>query len=167
MSVIQDIREKYAKLTVVLIALALVGFILTDYFSSQSRGMNSLPNKIGSVNGESILFDDFNNKVMQEEENLKSQGYPQNAALPQQALDRAWNQEVGRIILEQAFEKLGIVVGKKELNDLLFGPNPSSIARQYLSNPQEPYNPSAVQQTITQIRKSGTAGQKKPTQPAY
>ena len=30
MSIIQDIRDKYAKLTVVLIALALVGFILTD-----------------------------------------------------------------------------------------------------------------------------------------
>lgn len=160
MSVIQDIRDKYAKVTVVLIALALVGFILTDYFSSQSRGMSSLPNKIGSVNGKSILFDEFNNKVLQEEENLKSQGYPQTAALSQQALDKAWNQEINRIILEQSFDKLGINVGKKELNDLLFGSNPSAIARQYLSNPQEPYNPSAVQQTITQIRKSGTATQK-------
>ena len=39
MSIIQDIREKYAKLTVVLIALALLGFILTDYFSGKSRGI--------------------------------------------------------------------------------------------------------------------------------
>lgn len=160
MSVIQDIREKYAKLTVVLIALALVGFILTDYFSGQSRGMSSLPNKIGSVNGVSVLFDEFNNKVLQEEENLKSQGYPQTAALPQQALDRAWNQEISKIILEQAFDELGIVVGKKELNDLLYGPNPSNTARQYLSNPQEPYNPAEVKKTINSINKSGTATQK-------
>jgi peptidyl-prolyl cis-trans isomerase D len=68
MSVIQDIRDKYAKVTVVLIALALVGFILTDYFSSQSRGFGSLPNKIGSVNGKDILFDEFNDKVLMEEE---------------------------------------------------------------------------------------------------
>ena len=74
MSVIQDIRDKYAKVTVVLIALALVGFILTDYFSSKTRGMGSLPNTIGVVNGKKILFDEFNDKVNQEEENLKSQG---------------------------------------------------------------------------------------------
>ncbi len=160
MSVIQDIRDKYAKVTVVLIALALVGFILTDYFSSQSRGFGSLPNKIGSVNGEDILFDEFNDKVLLEEENLKSQGYPQTAALSQQALDKAWNQEINRLLLEQSFSKLGIAVGKKELNDLLYGTNPSAIARQYLSNPQEPYNPAAVQQTIAQIRKSGDANQK-------
>jgi peptidyl-prolyl cis-trans isomerase D len=160
MSVIQDIRDKYAKVTVVLIALALVGFILTDYFSSQSRGFGSLPNKIGSVNGKDILFDEFNDKVLMEEESFKSQGYPQTAALSQQALDKAWNQEINQIILEQSFNKLGIAVGKKELNDLLFGTNPSSIARQYLSNPQEPYNPAAVQQTIAQIRKSGDANQK-------
>ncbi len=160
MSVIQDIRDKYAKVTVVLIALALVGFILTDYFSSQSRGMSSLPNTIGLVNGKKVLFDEFNDKVTQEEEGLKSQGYPQTAALSQQALDKAWNQEINQIVLSQSFSDLGISVGKKELNDLLYGTNPSSIARQYLSNPQEPYNPAAVQQTIAQIRKSGDANQK-------
>lgn len=160
MSVIQDIRDKYAKLTVILIALALVGFILTDYFSSQSRGGNSLPNTIGVVNGKKILFDEFNDKVNQEEESLKSQGYPQNGALNQQALDKAWNQEINQILLTQSFKSLGVAVGKKELNDLLYGTNPSPVARQYLSNPKEPYNPATVQQTIAQIRKSGDNNQK-------
>lgn len=160
MSVIQDIREKYAKLTVVLIALALVGFILTDYFSSQSRGSSSLPETIGVVNGKKVLFDAFNEKVNQEEESLKSQGYPQTGALNQQALDKAWNQEINQILLTQSFSTLGVGVGKKELNDLLYGTNPSQIARQYLSNPQEPYNPATVQQTVAQIRKSGDNNQK-------
>ena len=35
MSVIQSIREKYAKWAVVAIALALLGFILTDYFQAK------------------------------------------------------------------------------------------------------------------------------------
>jgi len=160
MSVIQDIRDKYAKVTVVLIALALVGFILTDYFSSQTRGASSLPNTIGVVNGKKILFDEFNDKVTQEEENLKSQGYPQTPALPQQALDRAWNQQIEQILLDQSFTSLGLSVGKKELNDLLYGPNPSTVARQYLSNPQEPYNPAAVQQIIAQIKKSSDDARK-------
>jgi hypothetical protein len=58
MSIIQDIRDKYAKLTVVLIALALVGFILTDYFSGKSRGMLGGPSStIGVVNGTKIGFE--------------------------------------------------------------------------------------------------------------
>ena len=43
MSLIQDIRDKYAKISVIAIALALIGFILTDYFSgkNRSRGKDS------------------------------------------------------------------------------------------------------------------------------
>ena len=63
-------------------------------------------------------------------------------------------------MLFRSFKTLGVEVGKKELNDLLYGTNPSQIARQYLSNPQEPYNPATVQQTIAQIRKSGDNNQK-------
>lgn len=119
MSIIQDIRDKYAKLTVVLIALALVGFILTDYFSGQSRGFaGGASNTIGVVNGKKIIFDEFNPKVTQAEESMKAQGYPASMA-SQQALEQAWNQEVSRLILLGEFEKLGIEVGKKELGDIL------------------------------------------------
>ena len=84
MSIIQDIRDKYAKLTVVLIALALVGFILTDYFAGKSRGMVGGPsNTVGVVNGKKILFEDFSKKVTQAEENMKAQGYPPAAASQQ------------------------------------------------------------------------------------
>ena len=37
MSIMQTIREKGAKVTVVVIAIALLGFILTDYFSGKGR----------------------------------------------------------------------------------------------------------------------------------
>ena len=62
MSVIQDIRDKYAKVTVILIALALVGFILTDYFTGKSRMSGNTATSVGSVNGSSISFDDFNKR---------------------------------------------------------------------------------------------------------
>jgi peptidyl-prolyl cis-trans isomerase D len=62
MSIIQDIRDKYAKLTVVLVALALLGFILTDYFAGKSRMSGNVSQTIGSVNGNSISFEEFNQK---------------------------------------------------------------------------------------------------------
>ena len=43
MSIIQDIRDRYAKVAVVAIALALIGFILTDYFSGRGRGGRGQP----------------------------------------------------------------------------------------------------------------------------
>ncbi|NBX11990.1 MAG: hypothetical protein EBR19_07290, partial [Chitinophagaceae bacterium] len=64
MSIIQDIREKYAKLTVVLVALALLGFILTDYFTGKSRMSGNTATSVGSVNGSSISFEEFNKKVL-------------------------------------------------------------------------------------------------------
>jgi len=43
MSIIQTIREKGARITVVIIAIALVGFILTDYFQSRNRSAGGRP----------------------------------------------------------------------------------------------------------------------------
>ena len=60
MSLIQDIRDKYAKISVIAIALALIGFILTDYFSGKGRmGSGGRPTSAGTVNGKSIDIDKF------------------------------------------------------------------------------------------------------------
>lgn len=161
MSIIQDIRDKYAKLTVVLIALALVGFILTDYFAGKSRGMVGGPsNTVGVVNGKKILFEDFSKKVTQAEENMKAQGYPP-AAASQQALDQAWSQEINQAILSDEFEKLGIAVGRKELGDILYGQNaPQDIKQQFTDEKTGQFNAALAKQNIDQKLKSGTAEEK-------
>lgn len=161
MSIIQDIREKYAKLTVFLVALALLGFILTDYFTGKSRMSGNTATSVGSVNGSSISFDDFNKKVTQAEENLKAQGYPQGAALSQQALEQAWSQEVGQRLLVDELKKLGIEVGKKELSDLLYGSSaPQDLQTQFRDPKTGLYNPVLAKQNIDQALKSGTPEQK-------
>jgi peptidyl-prolyl cis-trans isomerase D len=88
MSIIQTIRDKGAKVSVVLIALALVGFILTDYFSGKNRGGFSRSETVGRVNGRNIGFDDFNKRMEQMEANIKQQAmqYGQN---PEQAVVNA------------------------------------------------------------------------------
>lgn len=161
MSIIQDIRDKYAKLTVVLVALALLGFILTDYFAGKSRMSGNVAQTIGSVNGTSIAFEDFNQKVLQAEENLKAQGYPQGAALSQQALEQAWNQEVGQLILKAELSELGIDVGKKELSDLLYGAGaPQDLQNQFRDPKTGLFSPALAKQNIDQALKSGTPEQK-------
>ena len=59
MSIIQTIRDKGARISVMLIALALIGFILTEYFSGKSRGAfrGNSANSVGRFNGKSIGFE--------------------------------------------------------------------------------------------------------------
>lgn len=161
MSIIQDIRDKYAKVTVVLVALALLGFILTDYFAGKSRMGGQMETSVGTVNGKSISFDEFNPMVTQAEENMKSQGYPQNAAITQQALEQAWNQKVSETLLRQELNLLGIEVGKKELGDILYGINaPQDLQNQFRDSKAGLYNGTLAKQNIDQLLKSGTPEQK-------
>jgi peptidyl-prolyl cis-trans isomerase D len=155
MSIIQTIRDKGAKISVMLIALALIGFILTDYFSgkgraSAGRGRGS----VGRVNGTSIGFEEYGKKVDQAEENMKQQGYPNSPALRQQAMEQAWNQEVGRILLTDEFDKLGIEVGKKELGDILYGPNaPDDLKKQFTDEKTGQFNAVAAKSAVDQLLK--------------
>ncbi len=161
MSIIQDIREKYAKVTVVLIALALLGFILTDYFSGKSRGMRRGETSVGSVNGKSIDANKFNKLVDQTEANMQAQGYPAGAGLTQQARDQAWNGQIAQLLLTEEFSKLGLNVGKKELGDLLYGPNAPQELKQQFADPQTgQFNPVQAKQVIDQQLKKGTPEQK-------
>ena len=162
MSIIQTIRDKGAKVSVVLIALALVGFILTDYFQGQSRGMRGgTSSSVGSVNGRSVNYEDFNLKVDQMQENMKAQGYPQTPALFQQAFDQTWNEEVKSLLLLDETSKLGIDVGKKELGDILYGPNaPEDLKKQFTDPATGQFNAVLAKQNIDQMLKKGTPEQK-------
>ncbi len=162
MSIMQTIREKGAKVTVVLIAIALLGFILTDYFSGKGRGGFVGGSKtIGKVNGKAVNYEPFNKRVEMMENNMKQQGYPSSPALTQQAVDQTWNQEIGRILLSQEIDKLGIRISKKELGDILYGPNAPQDLKQQFSDPTTgQYNAISAKQNIDEMLKKGTQEQK-------
>ena len=128
MSVIQSIRDKYAKWSVVAIALALLGFILMDAFSGQSSILGGNSTTLGKINGEKIEVQNFENKVKMEEEGMKNQGYA-GTETRYQAVENVWNMEVERALMKEEFQKLGLSMGSKELNDYLFGANPPEDLR--------------------------------------
>ena len=164
MSIIQTIRDKGAKISVILIALALVGFILTDYFTGKSRAVfNGGSNTIGRVNGQRIDYEDFNSKVQQMEASLRQQyGAGVNPSiLNQQALEQTWNQEVDRLVLGSELDNLGLEITKKELGDILYGPNaPMDLQRQFTDEKTGQYNAALAKQNIDQMLKKGTPEQK-------
>jgi peptidyl-prolyl cis-trans isomerase D len=160
MSVIQQIQEKYAKLMAIIIAVALLTFVIMLAFEnggSLFRGSNS--NVVGSVNGKEIDNIAFSSKLEQYEENLKNQGYG-DMARPQ-ALEQAWNLEVRQLLMSSELEKLGMKIGKKELGDILYGPNAANELKQQFTDPQTGvYNATLAKQQIDQMLRSGTAEEK-------
>ncbi len=157
MSIIQNIRDKYARVAVIAIALALVGFILTDYFSGRGRGGagGGGKNTVGVVNGTKISVEEFNRKAEAAEEAMKQQGYSQGAFLTQQAREQTWNQEVNRLVMADELKKLGMTIEKKELGDILYGPNMPADLKQQLTDPKTgAFDPILAKQQVDQMLKS-------------
>jgi peptidyl-prolyl cis-trans isomerase D len=155
MSFIQKIRDKYARIAVIAIALALLGFILTDYLSTRGGsvlGGNS-STTLGTVNGKKIDYNEFEKKVKATEDRQQASS-PMGQPNRQQIIQNAWNQEVTEIIMNAEFGKLGFRVGKKEISDYLFGANPPDDLKQQFTDPQTgQYNAAQAQQAINQMKK--------------
>jgi len=156
MSFIQKIRDKYARIAVIAIALALLGFILTDYLSTRGGDLfgGSSSTTLGTVNGKKIDYIEFENKVKSMEERQQASS-PMSQPNRQQIIQNAWNQEVTQVIMNAEFDKLGFVIGKKEISDYLFGANPPDDLKQQFTDPQTgQYNAAQAQQAINQMKKS-------------
>jgi peptidyl-prolyl cis-trans isomerase D len=164
MSVIQKIQEKYAKLMAVIIAIALMTFVVMLAFENGGnlfQGSNSMT--VGKVNGEKIEYNDFLKKVDQQEQSLQSQYAQFGGALPpglrQQAMDNAWNQEVNLVLQTNELEKLGMQLGKKERGDILYGANPpDDLKKAFTDEKTGFYNAQMAKQQIDAAikRKKGT-----------
>src|SRR6478609_4088223 len=158
MSVIQSIRERYAKWAVIAIALALLGFILTDYFQAKNKMGAGNSSTLGLVNGKKIDYISFETKLKarddQQQAALQQQQQEYTEAQKHQTAEALWNEEVEQIIMTSEFNKVGIDVGKKEFNDYLFGQNPPQDLRQRFSDQQGNYDGAAAQNAINQLRRS-------------
>jgi len=164
MSVIQSIREKYAKWAVVAIALALLGFILTDYFQAKDRMGGANSTTLGTVNGKKIDWEKFEptlqsmNTALEQQARANRQEFSETDR--QMNNERLWNSKVEQILMTPEFKKVGIDIGKREFNDWLFGSNPPPDMINNFGDQQGNYDGATVQNQINQIKRTGTPAQK-------
>jgi len=156
MSVIQKIQEKYAKLMAVIIAIALLTFVVMLAFENGGSLFQSGPSTtVGTINGKKISAIAFSKAIDQQEASMQAQGYPSGAATRQQAIENAWNQELGRIVMTSELDELGMQIGKKEMGDILYGENAPQDLKQQFTDPQTGvYNAQLAKQQIDQMLKS-------------
>jgi len=151
MSVIQDIRDKYARISVIIIAVALLGFILMDAFAGKTGLFsNRQSNSLGKVNGKTIDRTEFEKNVLAVERQQQGQV---DEATREQIRTGLWDQAVNDIIMNEEYEKLGLTVTDKEIRDVLFGSNPPQNIRQQFSDEKGNYNAAAARKYFDDARK--------------
>ncbi len=126
MALIGKIR-KNMWLVIVLLALALAGFIIMDMTNANNKGSFGSRTIIGEVAGEKIDYMDF-----QRAESALYSGsgdvYGRRNAL--------WNYFIENAIMDKIASSTGIGVGSDELNELEFGTNLSPLVQSFYRNPQ-------------------------------
>lgn len=111
MAILNSIRKRGIFL-ILIIALALFAFILSDVLTKGSSGPKG-QNNIATINGTDISRQSFMEEVEATQRNM---GPNSNAS---QAMNMVWDRELRRVILEEQIEKAGLTVEKAQLDNAL------------------------------------------------
>lgn len=153
MAILNSIRKRGIFL-IIIIALALFSFILSDVISNGGFSSNKSQSTVAIVNGKEIERESFMQQVEATQRTLGPNG------TTSQAVNRVWESELRNTLLEQQFEKLGLSAEKEQINDAIrtnLATNPTFLneAGQFDDGKLQEYiasirasNPSAYQQWL-------------------
>ena len=132
MAVLEKIRVKFGVAISVIIALALLSFIIDP--STLESALNSMSSKydVGKIAGKSVSYTDFQGDVDRYTtiNEIITGSSVQNEQTQQQIRNAAWQELIDRYMFIENAKKAGINVGEDELADLLSGNNVSPIISQ-------------------------------------
>lgn len=111
MAVLNKIRQRSLFL-IFIIAMALFAFVLTDLFKNSDALFGKSQDIVATVNGKNINRVDFMSRV----ENAQRQ-FPNSTST--QTMNRIYDQEVRRAVMNTQFEELGLSVEGDQMKDLL------------------------------------------------
>jgi len=136
MATLEKIRSK-AGLLVGVIGLALFAFIIGDFLRSGSTFFRQSKEKVAVVDGQSIGILEFQSEQEKFINNYKNNtGNSPNEEQQDQIREMIFEQMISRILLSEKSKKIGFVVSREELADLVMGNNISPIVQQYFQDPQ-------------------------------
>ncbi len=132
------LRNRAGVVIVAFIGFAIFAFLLGDVINYGTPFWARHQNQVGVINGESIDINEFNYQVDQTSEMFRQQmgGGTLNPQMKSYAVQQVWGQYLNRELLKNEVERIGLTVGKTELNDLVQGENPSMQIQQAFRDPQ-------------------------------
>lgn len=138
MGLMNYLRNRAGVVIVACIGFAIFAFLLGDVISYGTPFWARHQNQVGSINGQTIDINEFNAQVDQTSEMFRQQmgGGTLNPQMRSWAVQQVWGQYLNRELLSEEIERIGLSVGRTELNDLVQGENPSMQIQQAFMNPQ-------------------------------
>ncbi len=142
MAIIGKIR-KHSGLVVIIVGVAISAFVIGDFSKKTARNTND----IGTVNGESIPYAEFNAKVEKNLENQKQNSGNDKISDQEtyQLRQSTWTGTIKELLMGEEYDVLGLTVSPEELFDQVQGKQPHRFILQYFKDPATgQYNPSVV-----------------------
>ena len=137
MSTLQTLRDKAGVLVAIIIGLALLAFVLSDFIGKGTGGRSKKYFEIAEIAGKSITYQDFEKKINKLTEIYKLSG---NGIIDESTSEtireQSWQQLIRENILDNEYKELGLGVCNEELFDLIQGDNPHLFIRQMFTDPQ-------------------------------
>ena len=131
MAVLEKIRVKFGILITVLVALALLSFILDPQTLRSAASRFSSDYKVGSMNGKSISYKEFYDELGQYTEIAKMMGQNPSSEEQQQELrNAAWQSIFDNEVFVPKATEAGLNVGEEEMLDLTQGNDISPVLLQ-------------------------------------
>lgn len=125
MATLQNIRNKAGILVAVVIAFALIAFILGDMLKSGRSLFSGSQNEIAEVAGKSIPVQLYQQKVEEATENYKRN--TNQSALDEETSEKirqqTWNDLIRDYVMKKEYSELGISISSDELFDMVQGNN--------------------------------------------
>ena len=115
MSVLQTLREKAGWLVAVVIGVALLIFVVSDFFGSGGGGQRKARKyyEIAQIGGESVSYLDFDQRLQHLTEIYRLSGSPSiSEEMAETLRSQIWEQMVREKILDREFNRLGLEVSE-------------------------------------------------------
>jgi len=128
MAVLEKIRVKMGAFITVIIAVALLSFIIDPSTLESTVSMFSSKYDVGEINGESITYQDYQKKVDYFTQIYQiTNGGASNDQTQDMINNTAWQDEIANRVIIPAIENAGVTLGEEELFDMSQGANISPV----------------------------------------
>lgn len=133
MGVMNNLRQNTGVVLWILVFSFGVIWVLQD--SQAFDAIGAQPRDIAVVNGESISFQEYQQTREQLLDQVRQQtGGDLSQAQREQVEERAYDQMITQVLLEQEMDRLGITVTDDEILDLVYGENPHPLIRRQFAD---------------------------------
>ena len=138
----------------IIIGGAMLLFIISDFINSGSSFFQQMGANVAIVNGDKIKIDEYQRKIDQLNDVVKLEyGNQTNDEMSEQIQQMVWESTITEKVVSDECEKLGMMVTKDELLDLLVGQHisPMIMSSRLFRDANNQFSVNAVKQVISMV----------------